>query len=250
MAVHGGAAVGVAADDSPHGWCLVSRLTPKRVRAMVEAATPGPWTSERAIYSTDHLVTMDRRSEAYVTREPDAALIAAAPDLAADLLDAHAALATERERRERADERAVAAEAECARLREAMRRQAAAVRMHQSARERMDAHDQATLRSLAGEDRAYLIEETAAARRERDDWNARATALETERDTARAEADALRAQVDSDAALISALADAGGALAEALDATVLDGRHPVETARMATKLRAVMADVWATMEGR
>lgn len=53
----------------------------------------------------------------------------------------------------------------------------------------------------------------------------------------------LRAQVDSDAALISALADAGGALAEALDATVLDGRHPVETARMATKLRAVMADV-------
>lgn len=203
----------------------MSRLTPERVRAMVEAATPGPWTSERAIYSTDHLVTMDRRSEAYVTREPDAALIAAAPDLAADLLDAHAALATERERRERADERAVAAEAECARLREA------------------------TLRSLAGEDRAYLIEETAAARRERDDWNARATALETERDTARAEADALRAQVDSGAALISALADAGGALAEALDATVLDGRHPVETARVATKLRAVMADVWATMEG-
>ena len=146
--------------------------------------------------------------------------------------------------------RADAAEAECARLREAMRRQAAAVRMHQSARERMDAHDQATLRSLAGEDRAYLIEETAAARRERDDWNARATALETERDTARAEADALRAQVDSDAALISALADAGGALAEALDATVLDGRHPVETARMATKLRAVMATVWREMEGR
>lgn len=79
------------------------RLTPERVRALLAAATPGPWTSERAVYSTDHLVTMDRRSEAYVTREPDAALIAAAPDLAADLLDAHAALATERERAEAAE---------------------------------------------------------------------------------------------------------------------------------------------------
>ncbi len=48
-----------------------------------------------------------------------------------------------------------------------------------------------------------------------------------------------------------ALADAGGALAEALDAVVLDGRHPGETARVATKLRGVMAVVWREMgEGR
>lgn len=46
-----------------------------------------------------------------------------------------------------------------------------------------------------------------------------------------------------------ALADAGGALAEALDAAVLDGRHPGETARVATKLRAVMAETWREMEG-
>jgi hypothetical protein len=73
---------------------------------------------------------------------------------------------------------------ECARLTEAMRRQSAAVRMHDTARGQMDACDQATLRSLAGVDRAALIEELAAARRERDDWNARATALESERDEA------------------------------------------------------------------
>jgi len=90
-----------------------------------------------------------------------------------------AAVAAERARWE-------AAEAECARLREAMRRQSDAVRMASTARATIDAHDQATLRSLAGQDRAALIEETAAARRERDDWNARATAMEAERDEARA----------------------------------------------------------------
>lgn len=68
----------------------------------------------------------------------------------------------------------------------AIRRQAAAVRMASSARERMDAHDRATLQSLAGKDRAAMIEELAAARRERDDWNAAATALESERDALRA----------------------------------------------------------------
>ena len=82
--------------------------------------------------------------------------------------------------------RADAAEAECARLREAMRRQSAAVRLASTARATIDAHDQATLRSLRGQDRAALIEELAAARREGDDWNARATALESERDEARA----------------------------------------------------------------
>lgn len=60
---------------------------------------------------------------------------------------------------------------------------------------------------------------------------------------------AVAAWTDAPSGRWDALADAGGALAEALDATVLDGRHPVETARVATKLRAVMAETWATMEG-
>lgn len=134
--------------------------------------------------------------------------------------------------------RADAAEAECARLREAMRRQSAAVRMHQSAREQMDAHDQATLRSLAGEDRAHLIEETAAARRERDDWNARATALESDRDAARAEADALRAIIagrvtpPTDAEIAAHLAAGGDWLVrKTLDATLIPRTvrwHPLD----------------------
>lgn len=107
-----------------------------------------------------------------------AAAMGCAPADDDDLVEAVRLLVAERDE----------AEAEVTRLREAMRRQSAAVRMHQSAREQMDAHDQATLASLAGQDRAALIEELAAARRERDDWNARATALENERDEARAEA--------------------------------------------------------------
>jgi hypothetical protein len=47
----------------------------------------------------------------------------------------------------------------------------------------------------------------------------------------------------------SMLADAGTVLAEALDGAVLGWRHPVETARVATKLRAVMAETWREMEG-
>ncbi len=115
-----------------------------------------------------------------------------ATDDVAAVLDALAAVqrsaATERAQRE-------AAEGECARLREAIRRQAAAVRVHESARAQMDAHDAATLRSLAGQDRAALIEELAATRRERDDWNARATAMESDRDAAVAQREALAGAV-------------------------------------------------------
>ena len=79
----------------------------------------------------------------------DAALVR---DLAADLLDARRELAAVR----------------------------SAVRMLDGARAAIDAHGQRVLRSLAGEERAALLEELAAARRERDDWNARATAMEAE----------------------------------------------------------------------
>lgn len=59
---------------------------------------------------------------------------------------------------------------------------------------------------------------------------------------------AVAAWTDAPSGRWDALADAGGALAEALDAAVLDGRHPGETARVATKLRAVMAETWREME--
>jgi len=92
-------------------------------------------------------------------------------------------------------ERVEAAERECERRGAELARVRAAVRMHESAREQMDAHDRATLRSLAGDSRAVLIEELAGARRERDDWNARATSLEFERDAAIADAAGLRADL-------------------------------------------------------
>jgi hypothetical protein len=78
------------------------RFTMERVRAMVEAATNPP------------------REPWHAALDADTALRSEASGLAADLLDAHAALATERERAEAATTRADAAEAECARLREAM----------------------------------------------------------------------------------------------------------------------------------
>ena len=73
------------------------KLTMERVRALLAAATPGPWEmDDDAIVGNDGLALVvdiiDCESDA------DADLIAAAHDLAADLLDAHAALATERER--------------------------------------------------------------------------------------------------------------------------------------------------------
>lgn len=82
--------------------------------------------------------------------------------------------------------RADAAEAECARLRGELAAVRRAVRMLDGARAAIDATGQRVLRSLAGEERAALLEELAAARRERDDWNASATAMEDERDEARA----------------------------------------------------------------
>lgn len=72
------------------------------------------------------------------------------------------------------------------RLEKAIARQAAAVRMHETARLRIEEHDQKTLRSLAGQDRAELLEELAKVREECARWNARATALEQERDDLRA----------------------------------------------------------------
>lgn len=64
-----------------------------RVRAMLAVATPEPWTYERVGYG-QYAVTPDARSEIFVEREHDAALIAAAPDLARDVLSLAAALAT------------------------------------------------------------------------------------------------------------------------------------------------------------
>lgn len=77
--------------------------------------------------------------------------------------------------------------AEVARLTEAMRRQAAAVRTLDASRAERDAYEARTLRSLAGVARAALLAELDEARRERDDWNARATALESECDALRAQ---------------------------------------------------------------
>ena len=73
-------------------------------------------------------------------------------------------------------------QAECARLRADLAAVRRAVRMLDGARAAIDAHGQRVLRSLAGKERAALLEELAAARRERDDWNAFATAMEEARD--------------------------------------------------------------------
>lgn len=101
-----------------------------------------------------------------------------------DPRDVDAVLAAHDAQRARAD----TAERALAEAREELARVRAAVRMSESARERMDAHDRQTLRSLAGTDRAALLEELAAARSERDDWNARATELESDRDYWRTQA--------------------------------------------------------------
>lgn len=86
------------------------RLTMERVRALLAAATPGPWTWQSDDVDGCHVVEDPRAryeeetrlAETFRESTADIVLMAAAPDLAADLLDAHAALATERERAEAA----------------------------------------------------------------------------------------------------------------------------------------------------
>ena len=130
------------------------KLTIERVRALLAAATPGPWdvdadgcldviaeSPEHPSY-VDTVAAVPQEGAGSARASANAAMIAAAPDLAADLLDAHAALATERERAE-------AAEADVARL-----RGAAEVRCRE-ARAEADALRQ---------ERAVLIAERADAR--------------------------------------------------------------------------------------
>jgi hypothetical protein len=68
---------------------MSERVATERVRELLAQATPGPWTHEHAGWGL-HEVTMDRRRGVHVEGEAEAALIAAAPDLGADLLDARA----------------------------------------------------------------------------------------------------------------------------------------------------------------
>ena len=101
---------------------------------LANVATAPPWRVRDNTRSRD-VVDADGNLIANDVGD-DAPLFAAAPDLAADLLDAHAALATERERAEAAVTRADAAEAECARLRES---EADAARLFESVRYQRDA---------------------------------------------------------------------------------------------------------------
>ena len=73
-----------AAQDTPDA-------AERRARALLDGATPGPWTHERVGYG-QHAVTPDARSEIFVEREGDAALMAAAPDLARNVIDLAAQL--------------------------------------------------------------------------------------------------------------------------------------------------------------
>ena len=66
---------------------MSERVTTARVRELRDAATPGPWEHEHIGYGGQE-VTMDARHSVFVDGRGNAALIAAAPDLAADLLEA------------------------------------------------------------------------------------------------------------------------------------------------------------------
>ena len=122
----------------------------------------------------------------------------ATDDVAAvlDALDAaQRSAATERAQRE-------AAEGECERLRAAIRTQAAAVRALDASRAAISQHEQRVLRSVAGQDRAAVLAQVDEARAEAATWNARATAMESDRDAAVAQREALAGAVRAyDAAL-------------------------------------------------
>ena len=66
---------------------MSERVTTERVRELRDAATPGPWEHEHIGYGGQE-ITMDARHSVFVDGRGNAALIAAAPDLAADLLEA------------------------------------------------------------------------------------------------------------------------------------------------------------------
>lgn len=106
-----------------------------------------------------------------------------------DALDAaQRSAATERAQRE-------AAEGECARLRAAIKTQAAAVRALDASRAAISQHEQRVLRSVAGQDRAAVLAQVDEARAEAATWNARATAMESDRDAAVARREALAGAV-------------------------------------------------------
>ena len=66
---------------------MSERVTTARVRELRDAATPGPWEHEHIGYGGQE-VTMDARHSVFVDGRGNAALIAAAPALAADLIEA------------------------------------------------------------------------------------------------------------------------------------------------------------------
>ena len=103
-------------------------------------------------------------------------------------------MATLRER-DAAVARADAAEGECERLRAAIRTQAAAVRALDASRAAISQHEQRVLRSVAGQDRAAVLAQVDEARAEAATWNARATAMESDRDAAVAQREALAGAV-------------------------------------------------------
>lgn len=71
------------------------------------------------------------------------------------------------------------------RLTDELKRVRSAVRMSETAREQINAHERKVLTSLAGKEMASILETLAAVREECAAWNARATEMEAERDAER-----------------------------------------------------------------